>query len=313
MKIVQLEGNSLGNQPDFSAINALGNYVNYDDTPKDKVISRIKDADIVIVNKIEITREIMEQCSHLKLICVSATGTNNVDHQAAKEHTITVKNVKGYSSESVAQITWGMILQLANKINYFDQYVKEGRYSSSPLFTNFGRVYHELHTMQLGIIGLGNIGERVAKIAEAFHMKIAFHSPSGKREHPTYKKMTLDALLVSSDVISIHTPLNEKTLNLIGINELKRMKERALIINTARGGIVNENDLVQAIDEDIIAGAGVDVFTKEPIELSNPLSKINKKEKIILTPHIAWTSVQARETLIKGVAENIKSFVESFK
>ncbi len=309
MNIVLLDADSLGVHIDLSSIASLGSFTQYSDTAPAEVIARISQADIIIVNKIEISRNIIEQCKQLKLICVSATGTNNIDHQAAKEHNVEVKNVKGYSSESVAQITWGMILQLINQINYFDNYVKSGEYCQSAMFTNFGRSYQELHTMQLGIIGLGNIGEKVAKIAEAFNMKIAFHSPSGKRKHGLYAKMALKEILATSDIVSIHTPLTDFTLNLIGKEELRQMKSDSILINTARGGIINEAALAEAIDANLIGGAGIDVFTTEPMKEDNPLLRVHNKEKLILTPHIAWASEQARKMLIVGIAENISNFL----
>ncbi len=311
MHIVLLDADSLGTDLDLSVFQSLGTFTSYPATQDRQIVERLKSAEVAIVNKIQINRSTMEACPQLKLICISATGMNNVDLQAASEMGIAVKNVKGYSTESVAQITWGLILQLINHTEYFNQYVHSGAYAQSNMFTHFGRIYRELHTLQLGIIGLGTIGERVANIGEAFGMRIVFHSPSGKRDHPLYRKVSLDTLLATSDIVSIHTPLTPTTENLIGETELKRMPQHAILINTARGGIVNEQALAQSLKEGEIAGAGIDVFTQEPIHPENPLLQVGDTQRLILTPHIAWTSHEARKTLVAQVAENIRNFAKT--
>lgn len=309
MNIVLLDAATLG-LTDFSMFSDLGNFVQYANTPPDGVSERIKGAQIVITNKVKISADNIRKADKLRLICISATGTDHVDCQAAAAAGIEVKNVKGYSTENVAQLAWGMILQLTNQTNYFDDYVKSGRYAQSEMFTNFARPYRKLAGLQLGIVGLGAIGERVAEIAEVFKMTIAFYSPSGKRTHPRYTKMSLKRLLETSDVLSIHTQLTPLTQNLIGKNELALMHPEAILINTARGGIVNELALKESIDNKQIAGAGIDVFTQEPIHPENPLLQIADKTRLVLTPHIGWISPDTRHNLMASVAKNIQTFLE---
>ena len=234
---------------------------------------------------------------------------NNVDRKAAADLGIEVKNVAGYASVSVAQTTFAMILHLQMNLPGYDEFVKSSSYSKSPIFTNMHHNYHEISGMRFGIIGLGNIGQKVADIAEAFGAEVVYYSTSGKNNDQPYKRLELDELLETSDVVSIHAPLNENTDNLISAEQLSLMKSSALLINTGRGGIVNEADLAHALDDESIAGAGLDVFENEPIKADNPLLGIKNKKRVVLTPHIAWASVEARTELIEGVKENVRKFI----
>lgn len=310
MNIVFLDIKTMGDIPNLRKPETFGKYTTYENTLPNQVIERIKGHEIVISNKVKIDKTVMEASPNLKLICVAATGTNNVDMDFAKERGIIVKNAVDYSTFSVTEITFTLILSLLTQVQYYDQYVKSGRYSKNDIFTHIGRPFWEIKDKQIGIIGLGNIGKQVAQVAEGFGMKIAYYSSSGKKRHPSYQLMDLDELLATSDIVSIHSPLNERTKNLIGYEEIKKMKKEALLINVGRGGIVKEAELVKALDEDLIRGAGFDVFDSEPMNADSPFLQIKNKEKILLTPHIAWASLEARTKLMDIVCANIKDFVE---
>jgi glycerate dehydrogenase len=244
----------------------------------------------------------------LKLICVAATGTDIIDLDHAREKGITVKNVHAYSTESVAQSTFAMLLHLLNKLTYYEAYVKSGAYAKGDIFTHHGPAFWELNAKRLGVIGLGNIGRRVAKIAEGFGMEVVFYSTTGRNNNINYKRFDLDTLLGTSDVVSVHAPLTDTTRDLITHEKIKLMKPCAILMNTGRGGIINEADLARALNENIIAGACLDVMSAEPIKPNNPLLKIMDREKILITPHMAWASMEARARLIEGVARNIEQF-----
>lgn len=311
MKIVFLDAKTMGEVPNFRLFEKFGEFVVYPVTKPEECIARLKGADVAITCKVVIDKAVMDACPDLKLICVAATGTNNIDLDYAKIKKIPVKNVAGYSTESVAQMTLGMILHLTNQLAYFDTYVKKGTYTQSDMFTHYGPPYFELKGKRAGIIGLGNIGKRVAHLLEAFGMEVVYYSTSGKNNNNDYHRVELDELLVTSDIITIHCPLNEYTRNLIKLPQLSLMKPAAILINVSRGGIVNEKDLVEAINQHQIAGAGLDVYEKEPMLPDNPLLKVKYPEKLILTPHTAWTSVEARTLLIEKIAENISNFKQN--
>ncbi|NCC46797.1 MAG: D-2-hydroxyacid dehydrogenase [Bacteroidia bacterium] len=309
MKIVFLDAATLGNDIDLSPIEKLGVLTSYDNSLKDQVKSRIKDADVVIVNKINLGAEEFEAAPNLKLVCVAATGTNNIDMASANKAGIKVMNVVDYSTESVAQISFASLLSLICSIGYYDNVVKSGTYSQSQFFTDSGRSFHELKGKCFGIVGMGNIGKRVASIASSFGCKVYYYSTNGIAHCKDYPSVSLEELLQKSDVISIHSPLNEKTKNLISLKEMKEMKTSAVLINMGRGGIVNESDLVQSLNFGLIAGAVIDVYEDEPIKSDHPYMKIKDKEKVILTPHIGWASIEARKVLVDKLAENIKSAI----
>lgn len=305
MKIVFLDAATLGDDADLSSIELKGSLFCYDTTKPHEVIDRIKDAHVVIVNKIKIGATEIDGARNLKLICVAATGMNNIDIEYAKSENIAVKNVAGYSTESVAQITFGSLLALINKTGYFDNVVKSGEYSKSIHFTHTGRPFFELYGKTFGIIGMGSIGKRVASIAKSFGCNVAYYSTNGVAHCKDYPSVSLEELLAKSDIISIHSPLNDNTKNLISLKELKLMKPSAILINMGRGGIVNENDLAQALNFGLISGAVTDVYEDEPITEGHPYLYLKDPERMILTPHIGWASVEARGRLITSIAENI--------
>ncbi|NJO69750.1 MAG: D-2-hydroxyacid dehydrogenase [Bacteroidetes bacterium] len=313
MNIVFLDAKTMGEVPNLIRLEKLGNYKAYQVTSPDERKQRILGADIIITCKVLIDKEIIDYCPSLKLICVAATGMNNVDVDYAHSKGIEVKNVTGYSSESVAQLTAGVILSLVNKINYFDTFVKSGAYVNNDMFTHYGPPIYELKGKTLGIIGLGSIGSRVAEIMGVFGMSIVYHSVSGNNNSALYQHAPLIQLLSDSDIISVHCPLNSATRNLLNKNNICIIKDTAILINMARGGIVNELDIVEALNNNKLGGYATDVFIKEPVEIDSPYFQLKTPEKVILTPHIAWTSVEARTLLIDKLCENILSFSQTQK
>ncbi|MBE6054068.1 MAG: D-2-hydroxyacid dehydrogenase [Clostridium sartagoforme] len=305
--IVILDGKTLG-KLQFDELKVFGNVVYYDTTKPEEVTERIKEAHIVLTNKVVLNEDNLKDAKNLELICETATGFNNIDIVYAKSNNIAVTNVAGYSTNTVAQHTFATVLSLYDKLSYYDDYVKSGEYAKSGLFTNVSKPFYELEGKTWGIIGLGAIGKRVAKIAEAFGVNVIYYSTSGKNSNSDYKRVDFNDLLISSDIISIHAPLNNYTNGLINYDALKKMKDTAILVNMGRGPIVVEKDLAKAIDEELIAGAALDVFEVEPIKEDNPLILVNNKERLILTPHIAWASVEARNRLFKEVILNIKAF-----
>ncbi|MDR2814864.1 MAG: D-2-hydroxyacid dehydrogenase [Prevotellaceae bacterium] len=307
MKIVFLDRASLGDTS-LAPLEKLGALAVYDDTAgEQEVVERCKDADVIICNKVKITAPIMDALPKLRLICITATGMNNVALKYAAEKSIDVKNVADYSTNSVAQVTFALLLSLMHSIGYFDAYVKGGQYARSSLFTHYGRTFYELAGKQFGVIGMGNIGRRVAAIAEAFGAHVAYHSTSGKNLSAPYRLLPLNELLQTSDIVSIHAPLSSNTYNLIDYPQLQLMKPAAYLVNIGRGKIVNEAGLARALNQNLIAGAALDVFAQEPVSHNNPLLSVKNPEKLILSPHIGWLSVEARKTLIEKVAKNIES------
>ena len=309
MNIVLLDAKTLGDDLDISGLESFGTLSVYQTTSKEETLERIQIADIVITNKVVITSRMMEESPRLKLICIAATGMNNVDLDAAKIKGIEVKNVAGYSTKSVVQHTFAMALYLLEKMAYYDAVVKDASWSDSGLFTDVSHPFYELSGKKWGIIGLGAIGQEVAKIATAFGAEVSYHSTRGKNLNHTYPHQSLEFILKDCDIISIHAPLNENTMDLINENNLNYIKEDAILLNLGRGGIVNETDLALELNRRRFY-AGLDVLTQEPINVDNPLMTIKHKEQLLITPHIAWTSIEARKKLLEGIVENIRVFME---
>lgn len=305
MKIVFLDAATMGDVS-FAPIRDLGDFVCYDISTPEEALERVKDCDVLIINKVLVTQELIDAAPKLKLICESATGINNIDVDYAASKGIPVRNAVGYSTSSVVQTTFMQILSLLGEGPYYDECVKSGRYSRMNIFTDPTVSWTELEGKTIGIIGMGNIGSRVAKVAEAFGMNVCYFSTSGTGHCKEYPSLPLDELLSKSDIVSIHAPLNERTNGLIGSKELALMKPEAILVNMGRGGIVDESSLAEAIDNQTIAGAALDVFVKEPLPSDNPLLKVKRKDRLRLSPHTAWASVQARERLVSQIAENIK-------
>ena len=307
MKIINLDRGILGFDIDVSIFDTLGDVTSYDYTKKEETKERIKNADIVITNEIVITKEDMED-SNIKLICISATGMNHVDLEYAQEKGIEVKNVAGYSSSSVSQVAFAMIFHFVQKLNYYELCSDFDTSNEPNTLSYIENPFFELDGKRVGVIGLGDIGERFAKRARVFDCEVVYYSTSGRNNNSEFKKVELDELLRTSDIISIHCPLNKQTENLLNYENMNTMKDGTILLNLGRGGVINEDDLSVLIDEKEIY-CGIDVVNKEPIEEFNPLLKVKNKDRLLLTPHIGWGSVESRTRLIGMVAENIKEFM----
>ena len=305
MKIAFLDAATMGDVS-FEPIACLGEFVSYGSSTPEEARERVKTLDVVIVNKVLVDKQLIDSAPELKLICISATGVNNIDVDYALSKGIPVRNVAGYSTDSVAQSTFMHILSLIGGAPYFDRSVKSGEYSRSGMFTDPHWNWTELSGKTIGIIGLGNIGRKVAVIAEAFGMNVCYFSTSGTGHCKEYPCLPLDKLLAESDVVSIHAPLNERTNGMIGEKELAMMKPSAILVNMGRGAIVDEKALADAVDNGVIAGAGLDVFVVEPIPENHPYLKMQHPERLSLAPHVAWGSVEARTRLVSMIAENIR-------
>ena len=308
-KIVFLDEYSIAGR-DLSSITSQGEYVAYENTRKEEVVERLKGADVVITNKVVIDGEAMRQLPDLKLICVAATGMNNVDLEAAKELGIVVKNAVGYSTTSVAETTLASALALARNIVYFNEYFNDGRYSKADRAFCYDRFTFELRGKKWGIIGLGNIGREVARLATAFGCEVRYFSTSGAKREEAYPAMELKEMLEWCDILSVHSPLNERTRGLVGRNELQLMKPTSLIINVARGGIIDEAALAEALDNGWVAAAALDVFSVEPLRES-PLYNIKDRYRLLASPHNAWSAAEAIDRLIECVANNIRTWQEA--
>ena len=304
MKIAFLDAATMGDVS-FEPIARLGEFVTYPGSTPQQARERVRDLDVLIINKILVDKELIDSAPSLKLICISATGVNNIDVEYAASKGIPVRNVAGYSTDSVVQSTYMHILSLVGGAPYFDRSVKSGDYSRSGMFTDPNWNWWELAGKTIGIIGLGNIGRKVASIAEAFGMKVCYFSTSGTGHCTDYPCLALEDLLAQSDIVSVHAPLNERTNGLIGERELAMMKPTAFLVNMGRGAIVDEYALAKAVDEGVIAGAGLDVFVREPLPLDHPYLQMKHPERLSLAPHVAWASREARTRLVSMIADNI--------
>lgn len=309
-RIVIMDTASVGDDMDLSPFDALGDVVVYQTVKPEEVPVLIKDASIVVVNKTVLNEAVLAQARKLRLICLFATGYDNVDIDYCSRAGIMVCNVRGYSSASVAMHTFSLLLYLYEKLPYYDHYVKSGRYSRDTSFTHFEKKFNELEGKTWGIVGLGDIGKRVASIAEAFGCHVIYYSTSGNHDDDRYERVDFDELLEQSDIISIHAPLNKNTYHLFDAVALKKMKKTAYLINVGRGGIIVEEDLAKALTENEIAGAGLDVLEHEPMEKNNLLLGIRNSMRLIITPHIAWASVESRKRCVEEVILNIESYIE---
>lgn len=315
MKILMLDTITFGDDIDLSKFDTIGEVIKYRTSTQKEAVSRLKEhnPDIIINNKIILNEEVLSAAPALKMIAETATGFNNIDLEYTRAKGICVANVAGYSTQSVIQHTFALMFYVLEKLNYYDNYVKSGEYISCPCFTHFAKVFPEIYGKTWGIVGLGAIGRGVADVAKAFGCKVVYYSASGRSYDTEYERVSLDELLSGSDIISIHAPLNDKTENLFNYENISRMKKSAILLNLGRGPIVNDADLARALDEGLIAGAGLDVISKEPIEKDNPLLKIQDSNKLIVTPHIAWATYEARSRLMDEVYENIRAFLRGEK
>ena len=310
MKIVFLDRKTIGDDIDLSAFNEFGEVVIYDYSTVEEAAERTVDADIIILNKVPVSEQTIKNAKNLKLVCVTATGTNNLDKEYLAKRGIAWRNVAGYSTEAVAQHTFSLVFYLMEHLSYYDNYVKSERYVNDKMFTHFEMHFNEIAGKTWGIIGLGAIGQRVAEIATCFGANVIYYSTSGKNHSDIYTEVDLDTLLSTSDIVSIHAPLDENTLHLMDATAFTKMKNTAILINVGRGPIIVEKDLADALNSNKIAAAGIDVLDVEPMADTNPLKDIKDSNKLIITPHIAWAAVEARERLMQIIYSQIKEYLD---
>lgn len=287
-------------------IAALGELVTYPSSTPQEARERVKDADVALLNKVIVDKEFLDAAPKLRLVCEAGTGINNIDVKLCQERGVIVRNVAAYSTDSVAQTAWMHILNLAGRAFHYNCFVHDGSYSRNVVHVDYRHPFTELSGKTLGVVGMGAIGQKVAAVAKAFGMQVIYYSTSGTNHCKEYPAVSLEVLLAESDVITIHAPFNERTAGLIGYEQFKKMKRTAFLVNTGRGGIAVEADLARALDDGLIAGAGIDVYVKEPLPLDSPLMKLQHPERLLLSPHIAWYSTEARARLAHEMAENIK-------
>ena len=311
MKIVFLDAKTLGDDIDYTGFEQMGEVVRYPFTSTEEAPDRVKNADVLVVNKVLVNRQTISSAENLKLVCVTATGTNNLDKDYLAERGIAWRNVAGYSTESVAQHTFAILFYLMENLRYYDDYVKEGRYINDRIFTHFAKTFHELNGMTWGILGLGAIGRRVADIAGMFGTKVIYYSASGAPAQEGYHQVDFDTLLSESDILSIHAPLNEYTEGIMDAEAFRKMKSSAILLNLGRGPIINESDLAAALNAGEISAAGLDVLCAEPMSKENPLLDVHDKDRLFITPHIAWATVEARQRLMKIIEGQIREFFGS--
>lgn len=311
MKIVLLDVKTIGEDIDLSGYDALGEVVKYDFSTSEEMPQRVEDADIIVLNKGLVNEKTIGRAEKLKLVCVTATGTNNLDKEYLSKRGIEWRNVAGYSTESVAQHTFALLFYLVEKLHYYDSYVKEGRYVNDRIFTHFAEHFYQISGKTWGIIGLGAIGRRVADLAKAFGAKVIYYSTSGKNDQKEYERVDLPTLLSSSDIISVHAPLTPETDHLMNREAFAQMKPDTIFLNLGRGAIVDEQALADALMENRIGAAGLDVLSVEPMEPKNPLLAIKDSKKLVITPHIAWASVEARTNLMNIVLGQIQDYIKT--
>lgn len=310
MKLVVLERNSVGTDIDVSGFEKFGQVTYYANTLADNTAERVKDADIIIANKVPLNESTLKDAPNVKLICLFATGFDNVDVEYCKNRGIKVANVTNYCTPAVAQHTLLLAMALSEKLAFYDDYVKSGTYSAQERFSNFDKPFGELEGKTWGIVGMGSIGHKVAALAEAFGCQVIFYSASGRSTCTEYERVEFDDLLGRSDILSLHCPLSDRTRNLIDKEAFRKMKKSAILINVARGPVVNGQDLYDALMAGEIAAAGLDVLEKEPMEKDNPLGEIKDSTKLIITPHMSWASTEARARLVGEVVKNIQAFTD---
>ncbi len=308
MKIVMLDRNTLGMDVDVSVFEQLGDFQVYDVLPTHEAKEKIRHAEVIIFNKTVMNEEFLQDAPHVKLLCVTATGTDNIDLAYTMSRGICLSNVRGYSTPAVVQHTFALTLYVMEKLSYYDHYVKSGAYSNQLGFSNFDEQYMELEGKTWGIVGMGTIGQGVAKVAEAFGANVIFYSASGSNDSSKYHRVEWEELLGRSDIISIHCPLTDRTRTIFNKDAFKQMKNSAILINVARGGVVHDGDLYQALEDGEIAGAGLDVIGVEPMAKDNPLGRIQDSRKLIITPHMAWASIEARNRCVQEIYKNIEAY-----
>ena len=310
MKIVVLDKNTLGEDIDLSPIYESGEVEVFESTAPDMIAERIKDADVVVINKIRLNENNLSNAKNLKIICVAATGYDNIDTAYCKKAGIAVCNVPGYSTDSVAQVTLSMVLSLVTHLKEYEAFVNSGKYSESGIANKLTPVYHELSSLSWGVVGGGGIGMKVAEIADAFGCNVMICRRKNEGRFPV---VDIDTLCKECDIISLHIPLSDDTRNLINAERIASMKQNAIVVNTARGAVADEHALTEAIKNGKIGGLGVDVYSVEPFPENHPYTEILGYDNVVFTPHMAWGSYEARNRCVKIMGENIKSFFSGEK
>lgn len=313
MKIVYLERDSIGYDIDVARLGEFGDLTIWTELDQKKTVERIQDAEILLVNKTILDQETLKNANNLKLICEMATGYDNIDIKYCEEQGIAVANAGHYSTTAVVQHTFALTFALLGNLAYYDNYVRSGQYRLQKKFSHFDKPVFEIAGKTWGIVGMGDIGKSVARMASAFGCSVIFFSPTGKSTCKEFKRVSFNELLTQSDIISLHCPLSNLTENLFGSDAFEKMKQSAFLINVARGKVVDQHALYEAITNNEIAGAGLDVLAVEPIRSDNPLSAINNPEKLIITPHMAWASVDARQRDFDIACDNIRAFLNGEK
>lgn len=307
MKIVVLDASTLGEDIDLSILDSLGDVTIYQKTKPEEIIGRIADCDTVILNKVKLNEDNLKYAKNLKLICVAATGYDNISKEACKKLGIALSNVRGYSTDSVTQTTLSIVLSLAMHISHFDSYVKSGEYTKSGVENCLSPVFYELSGKTWGIVGYGNIGKKVGDIARAIGCNVIAYSRSNKEG---VECVDLDTLCKDSDIISVHLPLSDETRGLIGKNEIEKMKKSVILVNTARGAVTDECAIAEGIKSGKIGAFGTDVYDGEPILENSPIRELFGFQNVLLTPHLAWGAYEARVRCMNEIAENIKAFFD---
>lgn len=313
MKLVILDSDTLGYDLDFSVFEKFGELETYRFSSEDEVIERAQDASVCISNKVQYTKELIEKLPKLKLICLTSTGTNTADLKACRELGIEVCNIVGYSTESVLQLTYSLMFYLLAPLKFYDNYTKKGDYIDDFAFSHYKHTWNELNGKTLGIVGLGTIGSRVAAIGSAFGARVCYYSTSGMNSNSSYERVGFDELLSRSDIISIHAPLNTNTKGLFGLNEFEKMKKDSIILNLGRGPIINENELIDALNMGLIGKAGIDVLAVEPMIKNHPIMKLKDSGRLIMTPHVGWASIESRNRMVNEVVLNVESYLNGTK
>lgn len=308
MNITVLDAATLGEDVTFEKWEALGNLTVYKYTSASEVVPRLKDSDIAIINKVKMTDEVIKSLPKLKLICVTATGYDNISLSACKERGVALCNVKGYSTHSVAQVTMSLVLSLMTHLDEYCDSVKNGEYQNSGIENRLTPVFHELYGKTFGIVGLGNIGRQVARIAEAFGCNVLCFK---RTPDPNYCCVDLETLLKNADIVTLHLPLNDQTEKIIGEKELSLMKPNAILVNVSRGAVTDEKAVAEALKNHTIGGFATDVYSVEPMENISPLNEIKDFNNVLLTPHMAWGAYESRIRCINEIAENIAAYIKN--
>lgn len=305
MKIVILDKDTLGEDIDLSPIKNLGECREYGTTPLTQIAERVADAQVVVTNKLKLNRETLGENTNIKLICVAATGFDNIDTAFCKEKGIALCNVPGYSTDSVAQLTLAMALELVTHLSQYRDFVHSGKYSASGVANKLIPVYHEISSMTWGVIGGGAIGTKVAEIAQAMGCRVIV---CRRKQEGDFPLADVDSICEQADIISVHLPLSDSTKGIISRDRIAKMKKTAIVINTARGAVADERALADALKENRIGALGVDVYSTEPFPKEHPYSELFGYDNVCLTPHMGWGSFEARNRCVRKIAGNIESF-----